>query len=145
MADRLDLGGLELRPALGETALALIPFGFCQKKPGRPSASIMFGYGGERQRVPLEPMLRIDTIETASAITLELHGRLIGPWVLLLESLWKSTEDCPAAKNLAVDLTDLTAIDVAGCYLLRLMKARSVTLAGGGIGIRALVGDEQSP
>jgi hypothetical protein len=51
-------------------------------------------------------MLRIDSIETASAITLELHGRLIGPWVPLLESLWRTTEGCPSAKNLAVDLTD---------------------------------------
>lgn len=90
-------------------------------------------------------MLRIDTIETASAITLELHGRLIGPWVPLLESLWRSTEGCPSGKNLAVDLKDLTAVDAAGRYLLRMMKAKSVTLAGGGIGIRALLDDEQSP
>ena len=90
-------------------------------------------------------MLRIDTIETASAITLELHGRLIGLWVPLLESLWRTTEGCPSAKNLAVDLTDLTAIHGAGRYLLRLMKAKSVTLAGGGIGIRGLLDDEQSP
>jgi hypothetical protein len=90
-------------------------------------------------------MLRIDSVETASAITLELHGRLSGPWVPLLESLWKSAEGCPAGKNLAVDLTDLTAIDGAGSYLLRLMKANRVTLAGGGIGIRALLDDDQSP
>jgi|SRR5579863_8620142 hypothetical protein len=90
-------------------------------------------------------MLRIDSIETASAITLELHGRLSGPWVPLLESLWKNAEGCPAGKNLAVDLTDLTAIDGAGRYLLRLMKANRVILAGGGIGIRALLDDDQSP
>jgi hypothetical protein len=90
-------------------------------------------------------MLRIDSIETASAITLELHGRLIGPWVPLLESLWKSTKGCSAGKNLAVDLTDLTAIDAAGHYLLRLMKANSVRLAGGGIGIRDLLDEDQSP
>ncbi len=89
-------------------------------------------------------MLRIDSIQTESAITLELHGRLIGPWVPLLEALWKSTEGCPAQKNLALDLTDLTAIDGAGRHLLRLMKAQSVTLAGGGIGIRALLDDDQS-
>lgn len=44
-----------------------------------------------------------------------------------------------------MDLKDLTAVDAAGRYLLRLMKAKSVTLAGGGIGIRALLDDEQSP
>jgi hypothetical protein len=84
-------------------------------------------------------MLRIDTVETASAITLELHGRLIGPWVPLLEALWTSTGGDPGGRTIAVDLTDVTAIDGAGRYLLRLMEAKSVTLAGGGIGIRALL------
>lgn len=86
-------------------------------------------------------MLRIDTIETASAITLELHGRLTGPWVPLLEGLWRSTEKRLDGRTITVDLADLTAIDDAGRYLLRLMEAKSVTLAGGGIGIRALLDD----
>lgn len=83
-------------------------------------------------------MLRIDTIETTSAVTLALHGRLIGPWVPLLENLWRTTEQC--GRTIAVDLTDVTAVDGAGRYLLRLMEAKSVTLEGGGIGIRALIG-----
>jgi len=87
-------------------------------------------------------MLRINTIETASAITLELHGRLTGPWVPLLEGLWRSTEGDPTGRTITVDLTDVTSIDGAGRYLLCLMQAKSVTLAGGGIGIRALLDDE---
>jgi anti-anti-sigma regulatory factor len=90
-----------------------------------------------------KPMLRIDTIETTSAITLELHGRLIGPWVPLLETLWKSNEGCPSGRAVVVDLTDVTAIDGAACYLLRLMEAKNVRLSGGGIGIRALLGDDE--
>jgi ABC-type transporter Mla MlaB component len=90
-------------------------------------------------------MLKIDTIETGSATTLELHGRLTGPWVPLLEALWRSTDDRPAGKTVAVELTDVTAIDGAGCYLLRLMEAKQVTLEGGGIGIRALLEDARSP
>ena len=86
-------------------------------------------------------MLRIETLEADYGVTLELHGRLIGPWVPLLESSWKST----AGKNLVVDLNDLTGVDSAGRYLLRLMKASSVNLVGGGIGIRALLEDERSP
>lgn len=43
-----------------------------------------------------------------------------------------------------MDLTDLTAIHGAGRYLLRLMKAKRVTLAGGGIGIRALLDDSKA-
>jgi hypothetical protein len=92
----------------------------------------------------LETMLRIDTIETASAITFELHGRLIGPWVPLLEALWTSMEGDPAGRIIAVDLTDVIAIDGAGRYLLRLMEAKGAALAGGGIGIRALLDDGQN-
>lgn len=87
-------------------------------------------------------MLRIDTLETVSAITFALHGRLIGPWVPLLEAEWRSTEGDPSGKAIAVDLTDVTAIDGAGRYLLRLMEAKSVSLEGGGMGIRALLEDE---
>ena len=87
-------------------------------------------------------MLRIDTIETSSAITLELHGRLIGPWVPLLEASWRSVERSLAGRTLAVDLAGVTAIDGAAHYLLRLMEAKNVTLSGGGIGFRALLGDE---
>ncbi len=88
-------------------------------------------------------MLRIDTIETTSAITLELHGRLIGPWVPLLETLWKSNEGCASGHVVVVDLSDVTAIDGAACYLLRLMEAKNVRLSGGGIGFRALLGDDE--
>ena len=87
-------------------------------------------------------MLRIDTIETPSVITLELHGRLVGSWVPLLEAEWRSTEGSLAGRTIAVDLADVTAIDGAARYLLRLMEAKSVTLAGGGIGIRALLDDD---
>jgi anti-anti-sigma regulatory factor len=86
-------------------------------------------------------MLRIDTIETASAVTLELHGRLSGAWVPCLEALWRSTEGHPP-RAIVVDLTDVSAIDEAGRYLLRLMETKRATLAGGGMGIRALLGDQ---
>ena len=89
-------------------------------------------------------MLRIDTIDTSSGVTLEVHGRLIGSWVPLLESLWKSNEDCAfGGRTIVVDLTDVTAIDSAACYLLRLMEAKNVRLVGGGIGIRAFLGDDK--
>jgi hypothetical protein len=88
-------------------------------------------------------MLRIDEIENDSAITLELHGRLVGPWVPLLEAVWRSTEGDAAGRTIAVDLTDVMGIDGAGRYLLRLIEAKSVTLAGGRIGVRALLDDEQ--
>jgi hypothetical protein len=89
-------------------------------------------------------MLRIDTIETPSVVTLELHGRLIGSWVPLLETLWRNTEVSLQGRTMAVDLTDVTGIDGAARYLLRLMEAKNVKLAGGGMGILALLDTEQS-
>ena len=89
-------------------------------------------------------MLRIDTIETNSGVTLEVHGRLTGSWVPLLESLWKSKEACASVgRTIVVDLTDVTAIDGAACYLLRLMEAKNVRLVGGRIGVRAFLGDDK--
>ena len=87
-------------------------------------------------------MLKIDIIETKAAITLKLHGRLVGAWVPVLDSLWKSKEGYPPGRSVVVDLTEVTAIDGAARYLLRLMEAKNVRLAGGGIGIRAFLGDE---
>ena len=87
-------------------------------------------------------MLKIDIIETNAAITLELHGRLVGSWVPILESLCKSKEGCASGRSVVVDLTEVTAIDGSARYLLRLMEAKNVRLAGGGIGIRALLGDK---
>ena len=49
----------------------------------------------------------------------------------------------PSGRTVAVDLTGVTAIDGAARYLLRLMEAKSVTLEGGGLSIRALLHDEQ--
>jgi hypothetical protein len=112
----------------GEAAVPLISLGVVLAHPMHPCKAAM---------------LKIVTIETNSSVTLELHGRLIGPWVPLLESLWKSNEDCASgARTLVVDLTDVRAIDGAACYLLRLMEAKNARLAGGGIGIRALLSDE---
>jgi hypothetical protein len=113
---------------------------FTSQHDGRASAPVMI-VGSDSQGV-LTTMLRIDTIETSSAITLELHGRLIGPWVPLLEASWRGVEGSLAGRTLAVDLAGVTAIDGAARYLLRLMEAKNVTLSSGGIGFRALLGDE---
>jgi hypothetical protein len=142
MADHRNSGSGRLRRAQPSLIFALIPLGFYVGIHWQLHCTTRDRIRqGKAQRTE-KPMLRIETIENASAITLELHGRLIGPWVPLLEDLWRSTEGCPAGKSIAVDLTDVTAVDGAGRYLLRLMEAKSVKLAGGGIGIRALLDNQ---
>jgi hypothetical protein len=90
-------------------------------------------------------MLRIETIESPSEITLELHGRLAGPWVPLLESVWRSSDFSSEKRMVFVDLRGVTGIDGAGRYLLCLMEAKNVKLTGGGIAIRESLQDRQEP
>jgi hypothetical protein len=56
-----------------------------------------------------------------------------------MPGIWQTTQ----IRAAEVDLTAVTVIDGAGRYLPRLMEAKSVTLEGGGIGIRALLDDRQ--
>ena len=43
----------------------------------------------------------------------------------MLKFMWKNPHGCETPKRLFVDLADLTGIDGAGGYLLRLMKANA--------------------
>jgi ABC-type transporter Mla MlaB component len=90
-------------------------------------------------------MLRIETLESSSGITLELHGRLAGPWVPLLESVWRGSDSTCEKRMVSVDLKGVTGIDGAGRYLLCLMEAKNVKLTGGGIAIRGSLQDRQEP
>ena len=88
-----------------------------------------------------KPMLKIDTIESASEIVLSLHGRLAGPWLDELESHWRRTHAAAGERRVIVDLSGLTGMDGAARYLLQLMRMRNVCLVGAPIAIRALLDD----
>jgi ABC-type transporter Mla MlaB component len=90
-------------------------------------------------------MLKIDTVESASEIVLSLHGRLVGPWVDELESLWRRTQVTAGDRLVAVDLSGVTGIDAAARYLLQLMRVRNVSLVGASIAIRASLDDDAAP
>jgi len=63
-------------------------------------------------------MLKITTQEDPGTITLQLEGKLAGPWVFELERCWHLTKDMGAGKKFTVDLTGVTFIDPAGKNLL---------------------------
>jgi len=92
-----------------------------------------------------KPMLKIDTIESASEIVLSLHGRLAGPWLDELESQWRRTHRAAGERRVVVDLSGVTGIDGAARYLLQLMRLRNVSLVGAPIAIRALLDDDSMP
>ena len=64
-------------------------------------------------------MLKITSHPSGELITLELEGRLAGPWVAELEACWRAASD--TRRRIRVDLTGVTFVDSAGEELLDLM------------------------
>jgi hypothetical protein len=61
-----------------------------------------------------EEMLRITFHDDPHAPTLQLEGRLAGPWLRALEECWQNTLTRRCKSVVRVDLTEVTYIDVAG-------------------------------
>jgi hypothetical protein len=59
-------------------------------------------------------MLRMTVHDNPGSLTLQLEGRLAGPWVEELELFWRGTLASQRRRALHVDLTGLTGIDAAG-------------------------------
>jgi hypothetical protein len=59
-------------------------------------------------------MLRITIHDAPQTLTFRLEGRLVGPWVRVLEECWKSTLTGRRDLALLLDLTGVTSIDAAG-------------------------------
>ena len=66
-------------------------------------------------------MLRITVHENPSDVTVQLEGRLAGPWARELEACWQLTRACRRESVLRVDLTGVTSIDAAGRACLAAM------------------------
>lgn len=73
-------------------------------------------------------MLRITVHDNPQACTLELEGRLAGPWLRELEKCWKSTLDQQRITTLRVDLAEVTFIDDAGKACLAAMHRQGAEL-----------------
>jgi hypothetical protein len=59
-------------------------------------------------------MLRIAVQDDPQSLTIQLEGRLAGPWLRELEDCWQSTRASQQKPVLRFDLTDVTDIDAAG-------------------------------
>jgi ABC-type transporter Mla MlaB component len=67
-------------------------------------------------------MLRITHSSTAGEQRWTLCGKLSGPWVAELRSIWERVRCRSEKKSHVVDLSDVTSIDDTGESLLREMK-----------------------
>ena len=59
-------------------------------------------------------MLKISILDTANQRRLMLEGRLIAPWAAELRSAWKTAQADLKARELVIDLKNLTAISADG-------------------------------
>jgi anti-anti-sigma regulatory factor len=88
-------------------------------------------------------MLKVSIKEDATLISLEVEGRLAGPWVAELEQCWLREDarahDKQNDKQLSVRLSAVTFIDDSGKQLLARMVDHGTRIQGSGCMIRAIV------
>jgi anti-anti-sigma regulatory factor len=66
-------------------------------------------------------MLRITIHENAKAQTIQLEGKIAGPWVEELTRIWLSLVPPVGSRALCLDLRDVAFVDAKGKHLLREM------------------------
>jgi hypothetical protein len=84
-------------------------------------------------------MLRITVHDNPGSLTVQLEGRLAGPWVRELEGCWQSTLASRRKPVLRFDLTGVTYIDAAGKEFLAAMHAEGAEFLARGCLMRAVV------
>ena len=71
-------------------------------------------------------MLRITRLDANRTVTLKLEGRLLGPWVDLLERA--CTTPTPYGSMASLDLSGVSYVDAAGASLLAKLVRRGVRI-----------------
>ena len=71
-------------------------------------------------------MLRITTQDGGRLFTLQLEGRLAGPWVAVLRDCWERQLARPGGRGIRVDLRGVTFVDAAGKALLKELCRQNV-------------------
>jgi hypothetical protein len=86
-------------------------------------------------------MLRITVHDNPAALTFQLEGRLVGPWVRVLQECWQSALARPRQPTLRVDLTQVTSIDAAGRACLAAMHRRGADFVAADCLTKAVVAE----
>jgi len=86
-------------------------------------------------------MLRITIHNRAGEMTLQLEGRLVGPWVREAEGCWQRALADGSKPALRLDLTGVTMIDAAGKTLLAAAHAQGAEFIACGCLTRAIVAE----
>jgi anti-anti-sigma regulatory factor len=86
-------------------------------------------------------MFRITVHDEPGILTLQLEGRLAGPWVRELEECWRNTLANPRKPALRVDLAGVTYVDAAGKGFLAAMHIQGAEFLASGCLMRAVVAE----
>jgi anti-anti-sigma regulatory factor len=86
-------------------------------------------------------MLRITVHDNAESLTVQLEGRLAGPWVRETEDCWQRTRANQRQPVVRFDLTGVTFVDAAGKEFLAARHAEGAALLACGCLMRAVVAD----
>jgi len=78
-------------------------------------------------------LLRISVERSRDALSLVLEGRLVGPWVDELRTVWLRRSDADKAVRSLVDLCGVTAMDTDGQRLLDELLQQGATLRCGDV------------
>jgi anti-anti-sigma regulatory factor len=84
-------------------------------------------------------MLRITAHDNPRVLTLQLEGRLEGPWAAELERCWKATLAGLCKPKLRVDLTGVTFVDTAGRARLAALHRKGAEFIAGDCLTKAIV------
>ena len=86
-------------------------------------------------------MLRVTIHDVPGSLTLQLEGKLAGPWVREAEMCWERTLAAIVQPVRRFDLTGVTLIDPAGKAFLTAAHAQGAELVASGCLMRAIVAE----
>jgi ABC-type transporter Mla MlaB component len=86
-------------------------------------------------------MMRITNHEKAGSLTLQVEGKLVGPWVLELKHCWDQALSNQPLSAVRVDVSEVTHIDTGGKELLATMHGQGAELIAACCLMKAVVAE----
>jgi anti-anti-sigma regulatory factor len=86
-------------------------------------------------------MLRITTHNSPELVTLQLEGRLAGPWVRELQECWQHASVGERTQAVRFDLSGVTFVDAAGKEFLAARYSEGAELVAAGCLMKAIVAE----
>jgi len=90
-------------------------------------------------------MLRITTHDKGSFLSLQLEGRLAGPWVAILRDCWERQLARSGGQTINVDLRAVTFVDAAGRALLAEMSRQNARFHARDCQMKAILAEIARP